>query len=157
MFRVRGQFDVRMDAKGRMALPARLRDALAASSDDRLVLTYYDGALMGFVESRWAKMERKFAGVSLFDRRKRNFLLSFVAGACEVEPDAQGRLLVPKALRTRAGLDKDCVLVSYLGMLEIWDAGRWARCHAAATEAVVAEGGMEDFGIFDADDEGEDL
>jgi len=157
MFGVRGQFDVRIDGKGRVPLPVRLRDCLDASRDSRLVLAFHDGALMGFVESRWRKMELRFAGVSIFARKQRNFLLAFVAGACEVEPDAQGRILIPKLLRSRAGLTGDCVVVSYLGLLEIWDESRWIARQGAASAATEADGGLDDFSIFDVDDDGEDL
>jgi MraZ protein len=157
MFQVRGQFDIRMDGKGRLPLPVRLRSALEASSDDRLILTCHDGGLMGFVESRWAKMERRFAGASIFDHKVRDFLLAFVASACEVEPDAQGRILVPRSLRARAALDRRCVLVSYLGLIEIWDADRWAARQGAAVARIEAEGGLTDFVVFDPDDGGEDL
>ncbi len=157
MFQVRGQFDVRMDAKGRVALPTRLREALDASSDSSLVFACYDGALLGFTASRWRKMERKFAGVSIFDRDRRNFLIAFVAGAAELEPDGQGRLLVPRGLRGRAGLSGDCVFVSYLGLVELWDASRWADRQAAAVAAVEQSGGLPDLLAFDPDDDGEDL
>lgn len=140
-----------------MPVPVRLRDGLAASSDTRLVLAFHDGGLMGFTGSRWRKMERRFAGVSIFDRKQRNFLLAFVAGACEVEPDSQGRILIPKPLRSRAGLTGDCLVVSYLGLLEIWDAHRWLVRQGQATAAVEADGGLSDFSIFDVDDDGEDL
>jgi MraZ protein len=157
MFQVRGQFDVRIDGKGRLPLPVRLRAALDASRDSRLVLAFHDGGLMGFVESRWRTMELRFAGVSIFDRRQRNFLLAFVAGACEVEPDSQGRLLIPKPLRSRAGLTGDCVVVSYLGLIEIWDANRWLVRQASAAAAVETDGGLSEVSIFDVDDDGEDL
>lgn len=146
-----------MDGKGRLPLPVRLRQALDASSDERLVLAAYDGGLMGFTESRWRRMERRFAGVSIFDRRTRAFLLAFVAGACEVEPDGQGRILVPRALRDRAGLERSCVVVSYLGLLEIWDADRWTARQGDATAQVEAQGGLADLAVFDPEDEGEDL
>ncbi len=94
MFQVRGQFDVKMDAKGRVGLPARLRERIVAA-DEGLVLTHYDGCIQGYTASRWRKMERRFLGVSPFDRRSRAFLLAFVAGAAEVAPDASGRVLVP--------------------------------------------------------------
>ena len=157
MFQVRGQFDVRMDGKGRLPLPVRLRHALEASSDDRLVLAAYDGGLMGFTESRWRRMERRLAGASVFNRRTRNFLLAFVAGACEVEPDGQGRMLLPRSLRSRAGLERRCVVVSYLGMIEIWDADRWAARQGDAVAQVESDGGLDQFVVFDPDDDGEDL
>ena len=79
MFQVRGQFEVRMDAKGRLPLPVRLRERMLESGESGLVLAYWDGGLQGFTQSRWSKMERRFAGVSLFDRRSREFLLYFVS------------------------------------------------------------------------------
>jgi MraZ protein len=157
MFQVRGQFDVRIDGKGRLPLPVRLRAALDASRDSRLVLAFHDGGLMGFVESRWRTMELRFAGVSIFDRRQRNFLLAFVAGACEVEPDSQGRILIPSVLRQRAGLNKRCIVASYLGLLEIWDEGCWIARQDAAAAQVALEGGLDDFVVFDPQDDGEDL
>ncbi len=157
MFQVRGQFDVSMDGKGRIPLPARLREKLEAAGEERLVLAFHDGGLMGFTETRWCKMERRFAGVSIFNKRTRAFLLAFVAGACEVEPDSQGRILIPSVLRQRAGLNKRCIVASYLGMLEIWDEGRWLARQDAAAAQVALEGGLDDFVVFDPEDEGEDL
>ncbi len=157
MFKVRGQFDVRMDAKGRLPLPVRLRERLMEQADPRLVLTAWDGGLQGFTIARWTKMERRFAGVSLFDRKTRAFLLSYVAGAAEVELDGQGRVLVPANLRRRAGLSGDCIVSSYLGLLEIWDAARWERRQEQALAEVEAEGGVPDLLLFDPDDDVGDL
>ncbi len=157
MFQIRGQFDLKMDSKGRLPLPVRLREALDAAGENRLVLAYWDGGLQGFTETRWRKMERRFAGQSLFDRKTRAFLHAYVAAACEVEPDAQGRILVPVPLRKRATLRSDCVVLSYLGLLEIWDAERWAARQEAALAQVEQEGEFGILSTFDADDEGEDL
>ncbi len=157
MFQVRGQFDVRMDAKGRLPLPVRLRERMQEAGESRLVLACWDGALQAFTETRWRKMERRFAGVSLFDKRSRAFLHAYVAGAAEVEPDNQGRILVPAPLRRRAGLGRDCVILSYLGLLEIWDSGRWESRQEEAVAAVDEDSGVGDLMAFDPDDEGEDL
>lgn len=156
MFQVRGQFDVKMDAKGRLALPARLRERLTAA-DEGLVLTHYDGCIQGYTATRWRKMERRFLGVSPFDRRSRAFLLAFVAGAAEVTPDAAGRINVPPALRRLAGLEKQCVLLSYLGTLEIWNPERLIAAQSAAADTVHETGGLEGFLAWDPDDEGDDL
>ncbi|MBJ95650.1 MAG: cell division/cell wall cluster transcriptional repressor MraZ [Rickettsiales bacterium] len=157
MFQVRGQFEVRMDAKGRLPLPVRLRERMLECGEPGLVLAYWDGGLQGFAQSRWAKMERRFAGVSLFDRKSRQFLHAYVAGAAEVEADGQGRILVPAPLRRRAGLVKNCVVLSYLGLIEIWDAAAWSRRQEQALEAVQEGVGMEQLLAFDPEDEGEDL
>jgi len=157
MFQVRGQFDVSMDGKGRIPLPARLREKLEAAGEERLVLAFHDGGLMAFTETRWRKMERRFAGVSIFNKRTRAFLLAFVAGACEVEPDSQGRILIPSVLRQRAGLSKHCIVASYLGLLEIWDTERWIARQDAAAAQVAIDGGLDEFSVFDIEDDGEDL
>jgi len=157
MFQVRGQFDCKMDAKGRIALPARLREKLLAHSDGALVLTHYDGCIQAYTAARWRKMERRFLGVSPFDRRSRAFLLAFVAGAAEVTPDSAGRINVPASLRRQAGLTKQCVLMSYLGTLEIWDPDRLAAKQAQALQTLDETGGLEGFLAWDADDDGEDL
>jgi MraZ protein len=126
MFTVRGQFDVRVDAKGRLQLPARLREQLAAHGVAQLVLAAWDG------------------GLQRFNRRSRDFLLAYVASATDVEVDNQGRIRVPPSLRKRAALEKDAVLVSFLGELEIWSAERWAARHEAAVAAVEDEGAFDD-------------
>ncbi len=157
MFQVRGQFDVKMDAKGRIALPVRLREKLLATGDGALVLTHYDGCIQGFTAARWRKMERRFLGVSPFDHANRAFLLAFVAGAAEVTPDSVGRINVPPALRRQAALTKQCVLLSYLGTLELWDPARLIVRQAQAQQLVNETGGLEGFMAWDPEDEGEDL
>ncbi len=157
MFQVRGQFDVKMDAKGRIALPVRLREKLLGAGDGALVLTHYDGCIQGFTAARWRKMERRFLGVSPFDHANRAFLLAFVAGAAEVAPDSVGRINVPPALRRQAGLTRQCVLLSYLGTLEIWDPARLIIRQVQAQQTVNETGGLEGFMAWDPDDEGEDL
>jgi len=156
MFQVRGQFDVKMDAKGRLALPARLRERLG-TADEGLVLTHFDGCIQGYTATRWRKMEKRFLGVSPFDRRSRAFLLAFVAGAAEVSPDAAGRINIPAALRRQAGLEKQCQLLSYLGTLEIWNPDRLIAAQTAAQSTLDETGGLEGFLAYDPDDEGADI
>ncbi len=157
MFQIRGQFDVKMDVKGRIALPVRLRDRLVNHDAGALVLTHYDGCIQGYTAARWRKMERRFLGVSPFERRNRAFLLAFVAGAAEVVPDAAGRINVPPGLRRQAGLEKHCVLLSYMGAIEIWDPARLQVKQAQAHDILDETGGLEGFMAWDPDDDGEDL
>lgn len=146
-----------MDAKGRVALPARLREALQSHGSPALVLTPWDGGIQMFTADRWRRMEHRFAGVSPFDRRSRHFLLAYVAGATELHPDTQGRFVVPPPLRRAAGLQRDCVLLSYLGTAELWDAQRWDERQGQALAGLEGEGGPDGFLAYDPDDDGEDL
>jgi len=148
VFQVRGRFEVTMDAKGRLPLPSRLREPLRTAEQTSLVLTAYEGGLHGYTVDRWRRIERRMAGRSVFDRRTRAFLHSFVAGAAEVRVDGQGRMNIPPALRRKAGLSGPCVVLSYLWMVEIWDTARWATQEAEAARIVAETGGLEDFVPF---------
>ncbi len=155
MFEIRGQFEVTLDGKGRLPLPSRLREPLG--EDGRLVITFWDNALHGFTLARWRSMEARFAGVSPFDHRNRDFLLAFVAGAAEVQPDGQGRILVPPLLRRRAKLGGACVVLSYLGVIEIWNPELWLDRQERALVRIEAGGGPADQLLWGPDDDGLDL
>jgi MraZ protein len=142
MFEIRGQFEVRLDGKGRLPLPSRIREPLGG--DGRLVVTFWDGGLQGFTLDRWRRIEAGFASVAPWDARNRDFLLAFVAGAAEVQPDGQGRILVPPLLRRRAKLDGACVVLSYLGLIEIWNPDAWITRQERAHERLESEGGPKD-------------
>jgi MraZ protein len=155
LFQVRGRFEVTMDAKGRLPLPVRLREPLIRADQSSLVLTAYEGGLHAYTVDRWRRIERRMASRSVFDRRTRAFLHSFVATATEVRIDAQGRMNIPPPLRRKAGLSGSCVVLSYLWMIEIWDVDRWAAQETAAAKIVAESGGLEDFVPFaDEADEG---
>jgi MraZ protein len=157
MFQVRGQFDVAMDAKGRLPLPVRLRERLAREADPRLVLTAWDGGLQGFTVARWQKLELRFRSVSPFDPGSRAFLLAYVAGAHEVALDGQGRINVPPPLRRAADLSAACIVLSYLGTLEIWNPERLAARQADAAARLAQQGGPSQFTLWDEADGGDDL
>lgn len=154
MFQVRGQFDLKLDAKGRLGLPARLREKLG---DHELVLTHYDGCIQVYTAQRWRKMERQFRKLSMFSERDRAFLLTFVAGAAEVSVDTAGRINIPASLRRMAGLEKNVVFSSWMGLAEIWNPERLIAKQAAAQDIVKQAGGLEDFQVFDDEDEEDDF
>ena len=153
MFQVRGRFEATMDGKGRLALPSRLREPIRSAEQTSLVLTVYEGGIHAYTVDRWRKIERRMVRRSVFDRRTRAFLHSFVAGAAEVRVDGQGRINVPPSLRRAAGLSGPCVLLSYLWMLEIWDVDRWTAREAEAARIVAETGGLDDFVPFEDEDE----
>ena len=122
-----------LDSKGRVAVPARLRPALAgpdaAEGGGQVMLTFQrDPCILVYPLSVWARIAASLAGTSPFDdeanRRKR--LLFGNAAACAL--DGQGRVLIPPPLRSYAGLGKDVKDVIWLGVedrAEIWERARW--------------------------------
>ncbi len=122
----RCQVDVKLDDKGRLALPARLRKRLKDEGIGALVLTYYDGAIRGFtpqyfeerIESRIGDMDPLAPGA-----QELHHAILAVAVDCNV--DSQGRMRIPTHLRREAGLDREIVLHTVLHWVEIWDRERW--------------------------------
>ncbi len=155
MFGVRGQFEVSMDDKGRMPLPARLREALARKKVEALVLTLFDGGVQGYTLSQWKKLEVSMSRLAPLDPKNRAFLVGFMANANETPVDKLGRILVPPPLRRRAGLSKDLVVISYLGWIEVWDLQRWEERLDRAAQEMDRAGGPGEF-LVGLDDEGED-
>ncbi len=122
----RGRFEYTIDPKGRVNIPSRFREQLSESGPDNIVVTNYSGCLYAYPAGEWERIEEKLASrVSSVNRKKNAFVRFFVGGAVEVEPDKQGRILIPPSLRSYAGLVKDVVIIGMPNRFEIWDRDRW--------------------------------
>ena len=138
----RGVSELVLDAKGRIAIPARHRDGLAAGSAGRLVITAdHGGCLLIYPQATWEPIQAELMGLSSFDDRIRSVQRLLVGHADDVELDAAGRILVPPALRRYAGLDKRVVLVGQGQKLELWDEVRW---QAQVAQTITFAGGLPD-------------
>lgn len=122
----RGVSELVLDAKGRLAIPARHRDGLAVGASGKLIVTAdLGGCLLVYPLLDWRPLELKLMSLSGFDERIRSLQRLMVGHADEVDIDAAGRILVPPALRRYAGLDKRVVLVGQGRKLELWDDVKW--------------------------------
>jgi MraZ protein len=106
-----GTYTHTIDAKGRTALPVKLREALAAADEPRLVLmrNSLSRSILALPQSAWSKVTENVMASSPFDAVAQRNVLKYVASAHPVDLDQSGRLLVPPDLRTWAGLQKDVV------------------------------------------------
>ena len=117
-----GEYNHTIDAKGRLIIPAKFREALG----EEFILTKgLDGCLSIYPMDEWKSFEEKLKALPLTDKNARAFLRFFVAGATSCELDRQGRILVPGTLREFAGLEKEVVLTGNLTRIEIWSKERW--------------------------------
>ena len=119
-----GETAINLDAKGRLAIPMRYRDAIQEACDGQLVLTYsaFDqGALYLYPQAMWEEVRDKVMSLSTFDSRHRALQRKLVGSASAVEPDASGRIQLPQTLRQVAGLEKKVVLLGMGGRFEIWN------------------------------------
>ena len=119
-----GETAINLDAKGRLAVPMRYRDAIQELCGGRLVLTYsaFDsGALYLYPEQEWERVRDEVTGLSTFNPGHRSLQRKLVGSASAIEPDGNGRIQLPQTLRQVAGLEKRVVLLGMGSRFEIWN------------------------------------
>jgi len=127
-----GEYRHTIDAKGRLAVPARFRSELAGESH---ICRWIDGCLAIFPKAAWDQLAGQISGLSrVGDARAREFARSVFASAFPVELDGQGRVLVPSNLRAMVGLDSETVVVGLNDHVELWSPERWTAYSAAMNE-----------------------
>jgi MraZ protein len=118
-----GTHSPRLDDKGRLILPAKFRDQLAAG----LVVTRgQERCLYVFGIREFERMHEQLRQAPVTSKEARDYLRVLLSGAFDEVPDKQGRITVPPALRGYAGLERDCAVIGAGSRVEIWDAGAWS-------------------------------
>lgn len=121
-----GEYYIRIDVKGRLALPAAFKKQLGDDSSGGMFILkedMYEQCLVLYPSSEWDRQNQIIRSkLNPFDRLHNQFLRSFSKGAIEVSLDSAGRLLIPKRLIDFAGIDKDIVLSGQDGKIELWSA-----------------------------------
>ncbi len=112
-----------MDPKGRVTLPTRVYNVLTERS---LVWTPFENHLRGYTPSTWKeRVVTPLLGEDSFDHAVAERQRRRLGLACDLIVDEHGRFILPPLLRERAGLARDCVIVSLMDRLELWDSARW--------------------------------
>ena len=138
-----GEYEHSLDAKGRLTMPAKLRQDIG----EKFILTKgLDGCLFAFSTQEWINFEEKLKSLPLSDKNARSFVRFFLAGATECEIDKQGRFLIPANLRNVAGLEKEAVIIGVGIRLEIWNKDTWLKCDEDISAEEIAEN-MANLGI----------
>ena len=123
-----------MDAKGRMSIPARHRDALSVQCEGRITLTRHPhGCLLLFPRPVWEVHREQIAGWPMSARAWQRI---FLGNASDVEMDSAGRILISPELRSAVGLSRDAMLLGMGSHFEVWD----AATYAAKEQAAMAQG-----------------
>lgn len=131
-----------LDAKGRLAVPVRHRDALQALCSGQLTLTKHpEGCLMVFPRPAWETFRDKVAALPMSAAGWKRI---FLGNAMDVEVDSAARVLVSPELRAAAGLSKDVMLLGMGSHFELWDAQRYAA-HEAEVMAQAMPDVLQDF------------
>lgn len=118
-----GTYECKVDAKGRVMLPAPLKKQLASSLQDGFVLkrSVFQTCLELYPMAEWNLVMKKVNSLNKFSKKNNDFIRRFTAGVKVVEIDALGRMLIPKDLVGFASIAKDVVFSSAVTIVEIWD------------------------------------
>ncbi|MCR4706228.1 MAG: division/cell wall cluster transcriptional repressor MraZ [Lachnospiraceae bacterium] len=138
-----GEYNHTIDAKGRVIVPSKFREALG---DAFVVTKGLDGCLFAYDNAEWAAFEEKLKGLPITNKDARQFVRFFLAGAAEAEVDKQGRILLPGSLREFAALLKDVVLIGVGSRIEIWSKERYEGTASYEDMDAIAEH-MADLGL----------
>ena len=134
-----GKFDVTIDEKGRVMIPAKLRSQMAGN-----VLWATEGPdqnLWLYLPDEWADFSGKIMrNLSPFSREDRETYRSIIAPAQELEIDKIGRILIPPSLKAYAGLKKEARILGVMKFIELWDAEIYASHTQESTERGIYEG-----------------
>ena len=140
-----GEYSHSLDVKGRLIMPAKLREDMG---EKFIITTGLDGCLFGFSMIEWQKFEDKLKTLPITNKNARNFVRFFLSGATECELDKQGRFLIASKLREVANLDKDVTIIGAGTRIEIWNTKKWEEQTSAENLSIEEiEKNMEELGI----------
>lgn len=128
-----GTYEHTIDAKGRMAFPTKLRERLGLSF---IVTIGPENCLYVYSEEEWENFTEK---IKTLTGEKARAAKLFIIKACTVEPDKQGRILIPQNLREYAGLDHDVTVLGVINRAEIWDTAHFSEVSGAVTEEMLSD------------------
>ncbi len=123
-----GATSLSLDAKGRMAIPARYRESLLAAAEGRLVMTAHPHrCLLLYPAPDWAPIRAKILAAPSLEAQSAKLRRLLVGFAVDLEMDSAGRVLVSPELRQYAGLEKDVWLVGQGLHFELWSDAGWKQ------------------------------
>lgn len=132
-----GEFEVKLDAKGRFMFPSGLRKQLPpAAQRDFMLNKGFEDCLTLYPMYEWEKVSEKLSKLNLFKPQNRMFYRLFHQGAKAVSLDNAGRALIPVSHMERVGLNQEVMLIAYNDRIEIWDKAKYFD---------MIEGSMADF------------
>ena len=129
-----GEYQHNIDIKGRVAIPAKFRDDLGSQF---YITKGLDDCLFVLPLSEWSRLEEKIRAMPI--SKARGLQRFFFSGAAEVQPDKQGRILIPQQLREHAKLNKEVTLIGTLNRVEIWDSEKWKEFNSNLTQESIED------------------
>lgn len=138
---MKGEYQHTLDTKGRLFIPAKLREELG---DSFVVTKGLDQCLFLYPQKAWDELEENIRQLPM--SKSRNLQRFFLSSAADVTVDKQGRIVVPPVLREYAQLDHDVTIIGVLERAEIWDREAWDAYNGQLDAGSVALA-MEELGF----------
>jgi MraZ protein len=123
-----GKYYYSLDPKGRVVIPAPLRDVIVTTyNNSKLYITNadFDKCLQVYPLEEWAKLQEKVRSLPKTDDAVKYYMRRVIASASECELDKQGRIMVPYELRADAGITSEIVIAGLSDRIELWDKAAW--------------------------------
>ena len=126
MLFITGEFECKLDAKGRLLMPSKLKGLLPESSGSELFLVKgFEPCLLLYPQVEYKKIFSRIAGLNEFNVEFRRLQRNFFRGSTQVELDNSGRFVIPKVMLSFAELDQTCTLVGMGNRMEIWNPDKY--------------------------------
>lgn len=123
-----GEFDCKLDAKGRFLFPSALRKQLDPAAQESFMMNRgFEKCLTLYPMNEWESLSKKLSKLNLFKTENRKFYRFFHNGANSLNLDGSGRLLIPKGLMGYANIKKEIIVFAYADRIEIWDKEKYAE------------------------------
>jgi len=121
-----GEFDCKLDLKGRLMLPSGLRKQLSPEANQSFVVNRgFEQCLVLYPKNDWDRISAEVNQLNQYVKKNREFIRYFYRGATELSLDSAGRILLPKRLQTYGEIEKEVVLFGYSDRIEIWDKDKY--------------------------------
>ncbi len=131
----KGQAEYSVDSKGRIAIPAKMRNALNPEAKSTFTITRgFESCIFLYPMDRWMTIEAEMSALNSYDRKARNFVRNILMWADEVTLDGQGRIGIPKTLTEFAGVSDRALIIGALERIEIWNPDSFQRYLAEQDE-----------------------
>ncbi len=151
-----GTYECKVDAKGRLMLPAALKKQLSPVLQNGFVLkrAVFQSCIELYPMAEWEIEMKKISKLNRYKKKNNDFVRRFTAGVKVVEVDNAGRLLIPKDLYAFAGISKNIVVSTAINIVEIWDKNKYeiaiddaSQDFADLTEEVMGQDEINDGSI----------
>jgi MraZ protein len=135
MIQLLGEFDCKLDTKGRLMVPSNLKKQLPNIEQEGLVINRgFEKHLVIYPKSVWEGIVEELSRLNQFEKKTRDFVRFFTRGATELVLDASGRVNLPKSLLDYAGIEAEVVLACQFDKIELWSKSAYDDVFAVEPE-----------------------